>query len=154
MNITIASGLIPLAVSVGGTLLTYVGLSRKFHRSTMLSAVSVQELLARVDALTKEVDSSRQQTAEASHCYTRGWDTFTGPASLHLNRRGQVAQLFRRGATPQSIASRLGISQEEVTLIVKLQAVKRAAADSHVQKLSENSRKAVDIASVLSERKA
>lgn len=43
------------------------------------------------------------------------------PASVNLNRRGQVLRLYRRGDSVAHIASTLGLSTGEVALIVKVQ---------------------------------
>lgn len=52
---------------------------------------------------------------------------FPEPASVHLNRRGQVLRLYRRGESPEQIASTLSLSQGEVKLIIKVHQLSRPA---------------------------
>jgi len=48
----------------------------------------------------------------------------TPPRSgLNLTKRSQALQMFRRGETPQDIASALSIPRNEVELLVKVQAL-------------------------------
>jgi hypothetical protein len=81
---------------------------------------SFQITTERVDALAKELQGCRRRLEECEQRYSPAAESGFPLASLHLNRRGQVAQLFRRGQTPSGIASVLGISQGEVKLVIKM----------------------------------
>lgn len=75
---------------------------------------ALAELSARVGQLSIRLEEAEQQKGPLS-----GWAT--EPASVNLNRRGQVLRLYRRGDSVAHIASALGLSTGEVALIVKVQ---------------------------------
>ncbi len=70
---------------------------------------------------------SRIEELEASRAPSAEW--FPEPASMHLNHRGQVLRLHRRGESAQQIASSLHLSQGEVQLIVKVHELSRAVKE-------------------------
>ena len=98
---------------------TYLSLRSKL-RTAELRSNDIHAMERRLEELSDELGTCQQRLSETEHRYCPESGTFPGSASLHLNRRGQVAQLFRRGQTPRSIASALGISQGEVKLVIKL----------------------------------
>ena len=79
-----------------------------------------EEAKRHIDVLAKELGECRRRVTESEQRYSPVAESASVPASLHLNRRGQVAQLFRRGQSPRSIGSTLGMSQGEVKLMIKM----------------------------------
>jgi ATP/maltotriose-dependent transcriptional regulator MalT len=55
---------------------------------------------------------------------------FSDPASVNLNRRGQVLRLYRRGESANEIASSLGVSQGEVKLIIRMHEISRTGSNT------------------------
>lgn len=108
---------ISLAASAAG----WVWLRKTLQQSHGAAASELQKLNSHVKDLGKELEDCRRRVAESEQRYLPVAESTSVPASLHLNRRGQVVQLFRRGGTPRTIASALGISQGEVKLIIKMQ---------------------------------
>jgi DNA-binding NarL/FixJ family response regulator len=98
---------------------TYLSLRSKL-RTAELRSKDIDAMEHRLEELGNELRACRERLSETEHRYCPESGTFPGSASLHLNRRGQVTQLFRRGQSPRSIASALGISQGEVKLVIKL----------------------------------
>lgn len=98
----------------------FIYLSRALSLNREEYERSSQAAAERIEALSKELGEGRRRLADCEERYSPVAEGGFSSASLHLNRRGQVAQLFRRGQSSRSIASALGISQGEVKLIIKM----------------------------------
>lgn len=114
---------------------TYLTLRSKL-RIAELRSKDIDAMERRLEELGNELRTCQQRLGETEHRYCPESGTFPGAASVHLNRRGQVAQLFRRGQTPRSIASALGVSQGEVKLIIKLHELTQSASAADQAKKS------------------
>ena len=93
---------------------------RAIHLSRAECENTCHETTVHLEAVAKEFGEWRRRLVDCEQRYSPAAESGSAYASLHLNRRGQVAQLFRRGQSPRSIASVLGISQGEVKLIIKM----------------------------------
>ncbi len=80
--------------------------------------------------LQKQVEQIGSQVSEAEQRRLPGVDWSSESASLHLNHRGQVLRMHRRGESSSEIASALGLSPGEVTLIVKVHELTRSDPDT------------------------
>lgn len=133
----------------------YICLRTKIRNAHSESVAAAREAAVRLETFNKELESWRQRLADAEQRNMAAPDGFTSSASLHLNRRGQVAQLHRRGETARSIASALGLSQGEVKLIIKLYDLNRSAASvNSLEKLNRKSSQFLDNALELKEGEA
>ncbi len=130
MNLTaiLQSGPTAVAITLAAAAATYTGVSAKIRAARSESASVSQELVAKLENLANELESCRRRLAEVEQRYAPIAENISAPASIHLNRRGQVTQLHRRGETPRSIASALGMSQGEVKLMIKLHDLDRSPA--------------------------
>jgi len=81
----------------------------------------LREVPQRLHALAERIEEINERTVPAV-TWTRA------PESVHLNRRGQVLKLHRRGHDVPQIASDLGISRGEVRLTLKLNELLRSAS--------------------------
>ena len=124
-TILLETGCFAAATAVSGCVIYFV-LRAKFLGRTAANTAS-SDMVQRLEALAREIENCRSQLAEGERRYAPMSENFPGPASLHLNRRGQIAQLYRHGETPRNIASALGISQGEVKLIIRLSGIARSA---------------------------
>jgi len=70
--------------------------------------------------LACELEQVQLRLAEIEQRRSPLADWFPEPASVNLNRRGQVLRLHRRGESSGEIASALGLSQGEVRLIITI----------------------------------
>ncbi len=84
------------------------------------SATSVEELITRLDTANNEIEKLSHRIYELEQRSTPAPEYISAPASVNLNRRGQVIQLHRRGKEAAAIASALKVSQGEVQLIIKI----------------------------------
>jgi hypothetical protein len=109
-------GVVALLACVGG----YWHLIKRLKAISSELEVVKGQFAARAEALTGEVFDCRRRLAELDGRYTAVAEQPKVPASLHLNRRGQVLHLYRRGESPRKIAAALGMSQGEVKLIIKV----------------------------------
>ena len=104
--------------------LSYLRLWGKIRFLESESAAS-REVAARIENLGSELEACGRRLEEAERRPVPIAEDFAVSSSVHLNRRGQVALLRRRGETPRRIASTLGISQGEVKLMMKLHDLNR-----------------------------
>ncbi len=134
----------------------YICLRTKIRSAQSESANAARETAVRLEAFNEELESWRRRLADAEQRHIVAPEGFAPSASLHLNRRGQVAQLHRRGENARNIASTLGLSQGEVKLIIKLYNLNRSAAVSvnSRENLSLKSSKFLDNALELKEGEA
>lgn len=90
------------------------------ERSEYKSAL--KEQTDQLETLRKQLEScsNRLVQTEERCVLSCGTESSAYPTSIHLNRRGQVVQLYRRGENARTIASALGMSQGEVKLMIKL----------------------------------
>ncbi len=77
-------------------------------------------LAEKIIELGKAVDSMTVRLEEIERRKTITIDGSAEPASVNLNRRGQVLRLSRRGDSAGQIASALGLSQGEVKLTLRV----------------------------------
>jgi hypothetical protein len=81
----------------------------------------LHEVPKRIHTLAERIEELNERTVPAV--------TWTSvPESVHLNRRGQVLKLHRRGHNVSQIASDLNISQGEVRLTLKLNELLRSTS--------------------------
>lgn len=125
MNILLESLSLCSAVSVVAAAATYFRLISRIEAADSQTARALSKAIEHVQNLEQELQRCRERLEQAERRSLPPGDQFLPPASIHLNRRGQVAQLYRRGETARSIASALGISQGEVKLIIKLHHLNR-----------------------------
>jgi DNA-binding NarL/FixJ family response regulator len=111
---------VAVSVSLATSAAAFVYLLRAMRLSGADYDRRFEEATGQLDAVAKELGECRRRLTESEQRYSPVAETMSVPASLHLNRRGQVAQLFRRGQSPRSIASTLGMSQGEVKLMIKM----------------------------------
>jgi hypothetical protein len=143
-----------VVVGVGAAAI-YLRLRTTIQNARSETAAAARETAVRLEALGDELETWRQRLAETEQRYTPAPEGFNSPASMHLNRRGQVAQLYRRGETPRNIASALGLAQGEVKLIIKLYELNRSAAcTNNPENLNLKSSKFLDNASGLKKGEA
>ena len=107
-------------LAIAATASGYVLIRRKLAAISYQSDSVTGHLATRFEALTTEVFDCRRRLTELDGRYTPVAEQAQLPASLHLNRRGQVLQLYRRGESPRKIAAALGMSQGEVKLIIRV----------------------------------
>ena len=74
----------------------------------------------RMSELAKTINSLNLRLEEIERRQTITIDGSAEPASVNLNRRGQVLRLSRRGDSAGQIASALGLSQGEVKLTLRV----------------------------------
>lgn len=141
-------------VGVGAAAI-YLRVRATIQNARSETAIAARETAVRLDTLSGELETWRQRLAETEQRYIPAPEGFNSPASIHLNRRGQVAQLYRRGETARGIASALGLSQGEVKLIIKLYELNRSAAcTNRPENLNLKSSKFLDNVSGLKEGEA
>jgi hypothetical protein len=147
MTIWISSALftcLPLAVTAAATAYFF----KKLQQLQLELEQREGNYASEMEVLRKELDDYRRRLGESEQRYAPVAESTEIPASLHLNRGGQVAQLFRRGGTPRSIASALGISQGEVKLIIKMHELEQTSPTTKSKgNLNRKSRQARDKAS-------
>ncbi len=80
----------------------------------------------KLNELGKEIGQMQLRLDEIERRRTPLADWSPESASVHLNRRGQVLRLHRRGESSVQIASALGLVQGEVKLIIRLHELTRA----------------------------
>lgn len=110
-------------------------LQRKLAAMSSECETAKMLLGTQLEPLTREIFDCRRRLTELDSRYTAVAEQPQVPASLHLNRRGQVLHLYRRGESPRKIAAALGMSQGEVKLIIK---VVELGADNEAVKLRNN----------------
>ena len=81
-----------------------------------------------IDSLRRQVERLETRVDELDQRRGPSFEWVPEPASLNLNRRGQVLRLHRRGDSIPQIAATLGLSQGEVELMVKVQEMAVSAA--------------------------
>lgn len=81
-------------------------------------------LAERMTGLELRLDVSEQNKAEHDEWISEA-------ESLHLNRRGQVLRLYKRGDSVPEIASALRVGQGEVKLIVKVYELSRSSSGNN-----------------------
>ena len=84
-----------------------------------------QGLQSKTAAFESEIQHVRSRLDSSHQNKTPLMSWITQPASVNLNRRGQVLRLYRRGDSISEIASGLRLSQGEVKLIVKVHELSR-----------------------------
>jgi DNA-binding NarL/FixJ family response regulator len=139
------------ALALAAAAATYFTLLRKFRAAESISANALQNVALNIQKLEKEIKAYRERLEEAEQRHVPVPDHLAAPASIHLNRRGQVAQLHRRGETVPSIAVALGISQGEVKLLIKLHDLNRSGSEIERQNLNLKSSRILDNASGVNE---
>jgi hypothetical protein len=77
--------------------------------------------------LARQIEQHRSRLEELEHRPNPAVNWPPETASVNLNRRGQVLRLYRNGDQTSEIASTLGMSEEEVELIVKVHELAREA---------------------------
>lgn len=146
---------ISAAFAVAGAAAAYFPLVTRLQAARSDSSGTSQKLALRIEKLEHELEGCQRRLAEAEQRYVPTPDNLPMAASIHLNRRGQVTQLHRRGQSARNIASALGISQGEVKLMIKLHDLNRSAAPvKSLGNLSLNSSQILDKASGLTEGEA
>ena len=85
-----------------------------------------QGLQSKTAAFESEIQHVRSRLDSSHQNKTPLMSWITQPASVNLNRRGQVLRLHRRGDSISEIASGLRLSQGEVKLIVKVHELSRS----------------------------
>jgi DNA-binding NarL/FixJ family response regulator len=154
-SVILESATVSATFTLAGAAVTYLSLWARFQAARAEVSGAAEKMALRFEKLESELASCRRLLADSEQRYAPAAESFPGPASLHFNRRGQVAQLYRRGQTPRSIASALGISQGEVKLMIKLHDLDRlAAAINSRENLGLNSSQILDKASGLDEGEA
>jgi Sec-independent protein translocase protein TatA len=131
--------LLPIAASVAGLLaliavISCVALLVFFKKK--VSALGEEIALNHLD--TTKIDDVQREFKELQGRLTEieqqraapvaEW--FSDPASVNLNRRGQVLRLYRRGESANEIASSLGVSQGEVKLIIRMHEMSRSGSNT------------------------
>ena len=111
---------VAVSVSLAASAAAFTYLLRQMRLSQASYDGRLEEAKGHLDALAMELHECRRRLTESEQRYSPVAESTSLPASLHLNRRGQVAQLFRRGQSPRSIASTFGMSQGEVKLMLKM----------------------------------
>jgi hypothetical protein len=102
----------------------YVSLRRGIWRLKTEVAANAENVEKFV-SLTDEINALRTRVEEIEQRRGPIAEWTSEPASVHLNRRGQVLRLYRRGEPPSEIASCLGLSHGEVKLIIKIHEMAR-----------------------------
>jgi DNA-binding NarL/FixJ family response regulator len=129
MNLTLileaasVSGLVAVACFTA----VFFAARKKFRAERSQHESALQEQNQRFESLQKQFETCDKRLAEAEQRSSAAVEA-SYPASIHLNRRGQVVQMHRRGENPRTIASALGISQGEVKLMIKLHELNGTAA--------------------------
>ena len=125
---------IELLVSAGLSL-TCWNIKRRL-RALREEAAGMANLRNQVNILKAEVVDlrSRVEGIQEGNPGSSNWSTAAG--GIHLNRRGQVLRLHRRGDSIPNIASALGLSNGEVALIVKVQQI-RISVSGHEKPRTE-----------------
>ena len=97
----------------------YLRLKAEMHKLVIQMAThddvaqSAEALTERLTGLENRLDMSEQNRQEHDEWISQA-------ESLHLNRRGQVLRLHKRGDSVPEIASALRVGQGEVKLIIKV----------------------------------
>ena len=89
--------------------------AREAHAPAAATQEALAELTSQIGQLRSRLEEVEQRKSPLSD-----WAA-AEPTSVNLNRRGQVLRLYRRGDSVAHIASALGLSTGEVSLIVKVQ---------------------------------
>lgn len=87
-------------------------------------------LAGRLTELQKQMEQMASQVSDAEQRRMPSVDWSTESPSLHLNHRGQVLRMHRRGESSSEIAAALGLSAGEVKLIVKVHELTRPDPDT------------------------
>ena len=93
-------------------------------------------LTQEINGMVKAMESINLRLEELERRKTITIDGSAEPASVNLNRRGQVLRLSRRGDSAGQIASALGLSQGEVKLTLR---VHEMVLDNSEREISANS---------------
>jgi DNA-binding NarL/FixJ family response regulator len=132
------------AVAIAAAAATYFLLLRKTRAALADRTSNAEEASEGVRLLQTNLEKCQQRLDELERRQVPVVEGFAVPASVHLNRRGQVGQLHRRGESARNIASTLGISQGEVKLMIKLQDLNRSGVNGfskeNLSKVSSDSR--------------
>ena len=129
MSLVLQCVLICSAIALAAAAATYIRLVAKIREVESHSNVVVQNAIGQIEKLGKELLALRERLDDCERRCVPVTDYFVAPPSVHLNRRGQVAQLHRRGESARNISSALGISQGEVKLLMKVHNLNRSEAD-------------------------
>lgn len=122
-----ASAAILLATAVAGALVWLWFSLRKELETLRDKMARTGDLAEQLKQLQNQLEQLQSQVAEVEQRRMPAADWSAEPASVNLNRRGQVIRLHRRGESSSQIASALGLSQGEVRLIVKVHELRRSA---------------------------
>ncbi len=103
-------------------LLLFVFIKAEMLRQSRSAKQARGQVERTVERLHAELEELRQQVGATAQPQT------SPRPSLNLNRRTQVLRMSRRGDRPDQIASALGVPQNEVDLLLKLQLRSRKAS--------------------------
>lgn len=137
---------LPILVGLGLAVALVAGLSIAFFLSSRKQLLSLREEIvsataepARLTEVASEIEQLQKRLVEVEERRSplaAEWSS--EPSSLNLNRRGQVLRLYRRGEPSAQIASALGLSQGEVTLIIKVHELTRSGAGENEKEKNDD----------------
>jgi DNA-binding CsgD family transcriptional regulator len=130
MNVISNPYFLPIAGGAAVAVILFVFLTvivslRRKTRCLKAEAMAREEVSDKLNGLGNELDQIRTRMAELEQRRNPLSEQLGEPASVHLNRRGQVLRLYRRGESSAEIASSLGLSQGEIKLIIKIHEMAR-----------------------------
>ncbi len=128
INPIVEAGLVSLVIALSCLAAAFALLRRKWEAERTRFEDLLKEQQERLDNFHAQLEDYARRLAESEQRYAPAAEAAAFPASLHLNRRGQVVQLHRRGENVRNIACLLGMSQGEVKLMIKLHDINGAGA--------------------------
>lgn len=126
----VACTAILIALAASGAVIALFGSLKKEIGLLGHDASTANALAEKITEIQKQVEQIRSQVAELEQRRSPAADWSAEPASVNLNRRGQVLRLHRKGEPSSQIASALGMSQAEVRLIVKVHELTRPSPET------------------------
>jgi len=118
---------LPLAllcgISLASAALSFLALSRARVLAGVAERRAIAEtgqLTATVEGVGKAVANLSQEVRDLRQQPPAGVPGGIPRAGLNLSRRSQALRMHRRGEPPEQIASVLGISRQEVDLLIKV----------------------------------
>jgi hypothetical protein len=120
----------------------YFSFSRKLN-AMQQELLGQEPVTAKLNELGEQIQLLQAGLDEIERNRTPLADWSNEPASINLTRRGQVLRMYRRGESPDQIASALGLSQGEVKLMIKVQELNRLSGKT--EKVQEQPLKAPGI---------
>ena len=107
--------------------LLFLSLKQELQRIKQSRVIQQQALADTLEKLRSEIGAIRNALAEVDEKAGALPQFYPPKPSMNTSRRSQVLRMHRRGERPEQIAAALGLPQNEVDLLLKLQRASQSA---------------------------